>query len=185
MLNAFRNKLETLASDPADPFRAAIIARAGARDAVRYEKPLRDMILAMPRLLAQISLWSRDLGLPEPLRRAQIFALAYIYNPEDFLPEKDSGLFGFVDDAYLVTSVFHRTLEEVGPAGLRPLVDDNALAMRVPDWVRLTRQLLPDVTEKMDHLLEQQEGVKTRGGARRHRPAPAPARAPGKKASAP
>lgn len=181
MLSAFHEKLKKLADDPGDAFRAAVIARVGPRDAVRYEGPVRNMILAVPEMLTQISVWSRDLGLPEPLRRAQMFALAYLYNPDDFLPESTHGLFGYVDDAYIAAAVYNRTLQEVGPAGLRPLVDNTALSLRVPAWVELTRALLPDETDRIERLLD--EHRTPRENTRSHR-GPLPVAAPGDRTSA-
>jgi uncharacterized membrane protein YkvA (DUF1232 family) len=154
VLKAFKEKLARLADDPNDPFRSAVIARVGPREAAHLEGPLRKMILALPEMLAQIGLWSRELKVSPALKGIQTLSLAYLINPEDFLPEKAHGLFGYIDDAYLVAAVFNRTLEEVGPAGMRPLIDDVGLSLRVPEWVELTRRLLPDVTEKIDAMLD-------------------------------
>jgi uncharacterized membrane protein YkvA (DUF1232 family) len=154
VLNAFKEKLARLADDPNDPFRSAVIARVGPREAVRVEAPLRKMILALPDMLAQIGQWSRELPVPPALRRVHTLALAYLMNPVDFLPEKAHGLFGYLDDAFLVASVFNRTLEEVGPAGLRPLTDNVALASAVPGWVETTRAFHAEMSEKVEILLE-------------------------------
>ena len=67
MLNAFKEKLARLADDPNDPFRSAVIARVGPREAVRVEAPLRKMILALPDMLA---------ARPLPRTRAEAFEIA-------------------------------------------------------------------------------------------------------------
>lgn len=120
MLKAFQEKLARLANDPQDPFRRRVTERVGPLEAPRIEAPLRRMILAMPDMLGQIAAWSRELGVPQPLKRAQVFALAYIVNPEDLLPEGDAGLYGYLDDAYIVAATYYRTMQEVGPRACAP-----------------------------------------------------------------
>ncbi|HMX94146.1 MAG TPA: YkvA family protein [Elusimicrobiota bacterium] len=154
MLKAFQEKLTRLANDPQDPFRQRVTERVGPLEAPRTEAPLRRMILAMPDMLGQIASWSRELGMPQPLKRAQVFALAYIVNPEDFLPEGASGLYGYLDDAYIVAATYYRTMQEVGPAGLRPLTDNVSLALAVPEWVEAFRRYWPELAERIDDLLD-------------------------------
>ncbi|HMX43220.1 MAG TPA: YkvA family protein [Elusimicrobiota bacterium] len=154
MLKAFQEKLTRLANDPQDPFRQRVTERVGPLEAPRTEAPLRRMILAMPDMLGQIASWSRELGMPQPLKRAQVFALAYIVNPEDFLPEGASGLYGYLDDAYIVAATYYRTMQEVGPAGLRPLTDNVSLALAVPEWVEALRRYWPELAERIDDLLD-------------------------------
>lgn len=178
MLISFRKKLMVLADDPRDDFRKRMIQQVGPVEAVRFEAPLRKMILAMPDMLAQLSLWSRELGMPQPLRRAQMLALAYIYSPDDLLPDESNGLYGYLDDAYVVASTYSRTLQEVGPAGLRPMTDNVPLALLVPDWVRLTRECLPEMTERADALLDAHLGYPD---GRWKNAAPLPGRGPSPK----
>ena len=154
MLKAFQEKLTRLANDPQDPFRQRVTERVGPLEAPRTEAPLRRMILAMPDMLGQIASWSREPGMPQPLKRAQVFALAYIVNPEDFLPEGASGLYGYLDDAYIVAATYYRTMQEVGPAGLRPLTDNVSLALAVPEWVEALRRYWPELAERIDDLLD-------------------------------
>lgn len=154
MLNAFREKLTRLANDPQDPFRRRVMERVGPLEAPRLEAPLRGMILAMPDMLGQIAAWSKELGMPQPLKRAQVLALAYIVNPEDLLPEGDAGLYGYLDDAYIVAATYYRTMQEVGPAGLRPLTDNVSLALGVPEWVEIFRRHWPELAERIDGLLD-------------------------------
>ena len=154
MLGAF-NHLKLLARDPQDPFTDRIRKLVGAREAVFYEDPLRRMIMAMPDLITHIRAWTDVAGSPSPLRRLHEFALAYLYNPADFLPEKNHGLFGYVDDAYLVACVYDRTTHETEWAGIKPYTETPVLARDVPTWVETTRRLLPKITAKIDGMLDE------------------------------
>ena len=140
--------------DPKDPFTSDIRRRVGAREAAMYADPLRKMVLAMPEMLGHIRQWTEEPGEEGQLGRLHAFALAYMYNPTDFLPEKTHGLFGYVDDAYLVAGVYERTMHQVDWAGVKPYVDHPVLAQAVPGWLETTRRLLPEVTSRIDMILD-------------------------------
>jgi len=155
MLNALKNQLKLMASDPNDPFTATIRELAGAREAVRYERPLRHMILAMPSMIAQIRTWFSEPQSPSPRRRLHGFAMSYLYCPDDLLPLQRLGLFGYLDDAYVVANVYHRSMTEADSTGLRPFAEDERLSREVSQWLDLARRLLPEETATMDQMLDE------------------------------
>lgn len=155
MLNALKNQLKLLAADPKDPYTATIRKLAGAREAVRYEAPLRRMILAMPSMIAQIRAWFTESQLPSSSRRLHGFAMAYLYSPDDLLPLHRLGLFGYLDDAYLVAKVYHLSMSEADSTGLRPFPEDARLSREIPQWLDLARGLLPEETAALDRMLDE------------------------------
>lgn len=161
MLKALSRQLHLLAKDSQDSFSANIRKRVGARDAVQFTEPLRRMILAMPNMISQIHSWSLESGQPWKIRKLHSFALAYLYNPTDFLPEKSFGLFGYLDDAYLVASVFQRTMEEIPDAGLRPLAENGLLWKNIPEWLEATRRLIPDEAAQIEGMLDRAVGLES------------------------
>lgn len=169
MLKAFNHQLLAMSKDPQDSFTTTIRKRVGAREALRYEGPLRKMILAMPAMIAQICAWSDEAGQPYEIKKLQSFALAYLYNPTDFLPEKTNGLFGYLDDAYLVASVFQKTMEEIPEAGLQTLEEDALLKRRVPEWLDITRNLIPEESSKIDQMLDRISGTQSGWSPKRNR----------------
>lgn len=157
MIKAFQKQLETLSKDTQDPFTRYIRLQAGAREAVRFEEPLRHMILHMPAMVSQIREWTEDTHHPQRIRRVHNFVLAYLYNPEDFLSEKNEGLFGYLDDAYLVARAYELTLEELR-YGNNPFEDIPVHADELQQWISLTRELLPHVVEQIDLVLKKLDG---------------------------
>lgn len=167
MLKAFNLQLQTMAKDPQDPFTSVIRKKVGAREALRYEGPLRKMILAMPDMIAQIRDWSDESGQPPEIKKLQSFSLAYLFNPTDFLPEKTNGLFGYLDDSYMVACVFQKTIEEIPQAGLEPLEEKVSLKENVVEWLQLSRELIPDECLQIDQMLDRVSGQRpTRSSAR-------------------
>ena len=166
MLQALKNQLKTLAEDPRDPFAANIRKRVGTVEAVHYTKPLRSLILVMPELIAQIRAWMEQPALPPRLKRLHGFLLSYLYHPTDFLPEDSVGLFGYLDDAYLVGSVYTRTMQQLDHRTRRTLPNLADLSGQMATWLDLARRFLPTETQQIDHLLD--EIVAGRSEAFRH-----------------
>lgn len=162
MIKAFQKQLQAMAADPKDPFTRYIRFQAGAREAVRFEAPLRSMILHMPKMILHIRQWAEDSAQPWKIRRAHNFVLAYLYNPEDFLPEKHEGLYGYLDDAYLVARVYEETLDEFQHAE-GPFSEATVPAEDAQQWIRLTRELLPDVAARIDQVLAKLDSPRQKG----------------------
>ena len=165
MLQALKSQLKTLAADPHDEFSTQIRRLVGAYEAVHYTKPLRSLILVMPELIAQIRTWMEAPGIPAQLKRVHGFLLSYLYHPTDFLPESD-GLFGYLDDAYLVGRVYARTMQQLDHRTRRTLPNLADLSGQMATWLDLARRLLPTETQQIDHLLD--EIVAGRSEAFRH-----------------
>lgn len=154
MLKALKDQLKQMAMDPKDPFTAEVRRRAGALEAVHLENPLRQMILHLPDMIAQVRRWTSADHVSPETRRLHEFILAYLYNPSDFLPEKVLGLFGYLDDAYVVASAYQRTAQSDDWAELRPLVDNVGLSIRIPDWMRMAQELLPNETARIEQMID-------------------------------
>ena len=155
MLQALKSQLKTLAADPHDPFAEKIRKRVGTVEAVHYTKPLRSLILVMPELIAQIRAWMEQPALPPRLKRLHGFLLNYLYHPADFLPEDSAGLFGYLDDAYLVGRVYARTMQHLDHRTRRTLPNLEDLSGQLAQWLELAQQLLPAETQRIEHLLDE------------------------------
>lgn len=154
MLRAFKNQLKLMAMDPADSFAELIRRRVGAQEATRYEQPLRNMILVMPDMLMQIRAWMAEPGMSDELRRLQGFVLTYLYHPKDFLPEDHNGLFGYLDDAFLASLTFQRTLTERRGLGYDSSLE-RGLAEQLPAWLKHVREVIPREAEQVERMLDE------------------------------
>ncbi|KAF0123991.1 MAG: hypothetical protein FD154_2538, partial [Elusimicrobia bacterium] len=154
MYQQLQDRLNALAGDPTDPFRGTIRALVGPRDAVLYERPVRELILALPAMTRQIRAWGSDRFQPGVIR-LHGFTMAYLYSPEDLLPETSLGLFGYLDDAYLAARVYHRTLLEADCCAAGALPADAPKPVDIDNWIRLAKQLLPRETAALDKMLDE------------------------------
>lgn len=153
MLHAFKTQLRQLSQDPRDPFMSILRKMVGPREAVRYADPLRKMIMALPEMIEGIARSAERHSLDPSVHRLQNFALTYLYSPTDYLPEKIFGLFGYLDDAYLVANVYERTLNEMSARGLKV---SSAYKIKLADarrWMDCARRLLPNEMISIDQSL--------------------------------
>ena len=155
MLNALQEQLKLLAADPGDPFSATVRKIAGPRQSADCERQLRELILAMPAMIGQIRRWLSESKLPSPVRRLHGFTMAYLYSPDDLLPESRMGFFGYIDDAYLAAQVYRRTMLEADCFVFKRFIADEALYGRVQNWIGTVKLLLPAETAAIDRMLEE------------------------------
>ena len=154
MLNALRQELTRLAKDPHDPFAVKIRQHIGGRRDDHLIESLRNLVLVMPTLIQQIRAWIEVPDMPSEIKQLHGFVLTYLYNPTDVLPDKEAGLFGYLDDAYVVATVYHRTLSEIDWRERHPLKSAEDLPKQIPEWLDFTRQVLPQETIKIDRMFD-------------------------------
>jgi len=154
VLKALKNQLILLAERERERFVAEVERRCHPPNAEDAAAALRELIVAMPDLIAQIRAWAADPRVPRHEKQMQGFLLTYLYHPTDFLPESNWGLFGYLDDAYLVGRIYLDTLRTMrdSPASL-PNVEE--LAAAVPPWLENARQVIPAEAAKIDLLLNE------------------------------
>lgn len=154
MLQAFKTQLLIMARDPHDPFLATVRKIVGPREAVHFAAPLRKMVLALPDMIEGIRSGIEHANLDPSVRRLQNFALTYLYSPTDYLPEKSFGLFGYLDDAYLIGNVYERTLNEIAARGIKLKSSGKVKIEEVRQWIEMARHLLPNEMISIDQLLQ-------------------------------
>lgn len=161
MLRAFKNQLKLMSTDPTDLFLNHLRRRVGASEAARHEQPLRNMILVMPEMLTQIRAWMEEPGMSDELLKLQGFVLTYLYHPRDILPEDHNGLFGYLDDAFLVSLAFNRTLAERRWLGYDSSME-REMADQLPGWLEHAREAIPREAAQVEQMLEELLSGKTR-----------------------
>jgi uncharacterized membrane protein YkvA (DUF1232 family) len=164
MLNTIQNQMKNTPGDWHQSYAMEIKRRTGANASETTVARLKAMVLAFPDMAAQIRSWVNEPGRPAALRRLHEFIAAYIYNPQDVVPDTAPGLFGYLDDAYLTARIYEATVLSpewdphlsVSPSGLY----EKELA----SWMEEARQVMPRETAKIDAMLSLvAEGVRRTG----------------------
>lgn len=154
MLIAFKQQLKELAKNDGELLEH-VRSRVGHEKAGHYVEPLKNLVLVMPEMIAQVQSWSNDNRIPSKEKKLHGFMLTYLYHPVDFLPESGKGLFGYLDDAYLVGSIFSRTMRMMDFETRRTLPNLAPIATSVEEWLKLAREVILPEAKKIDELLEE------------------------------
>ena len=154
MLTAFKEELKRLAVDPKDPFHLKIRQRVGKRATVILEKRLKQLILIMPGLVKRIHAhWEHSKSGSE-IKKLGSFIFTYLYQPNDFLPEGEHGLFGYLDDAYLVVIVYEKVLRVPGVAATSMNDDDAYYLKQIHSSKKYVKAVIPKEVVKIEAMVE-------------------------------
>lgn len=154
MLIAFKEQLKLLAKNQKE-FGENIESRVGHEKAERYVEPLKNLVVVMPEMIAQVQAWSNDVRIPSNEKKLHGFMLTYLYHPLDFLPESGKGLFGYLDDAYFVGSVYSRTMRMMDYDKRRTLPNLAPITKSIEEWLGLAREVISAEAKKIDDLLDE------------------------------
>jgi uncharacterized membrane protein YkvA (DUF1232 family) len=154
MLTAFKEELKRLAVDPNDPFHQKIRQRVGKRATLILEKRLKQLILMMPGLVKRIHAhWEQSTEGSE-IKRLGGFVFTYLYNPNDFLPEGVHGLFGYLDDAYLVVIIYEKVIRVPGAAGISVNEDDIYYLKQIQSSKKYVKAVIPKEVMKIEAMVD-------------------------------
>ena len=87
-------------------------------------------------MIAQLQSWGNDSRIPSNEKKLHGFMSTYLYHPVDFLPESGGGLFGYLDDAYLVGSIYYRTMSAMDYDKRRTLPNLGPLTASIDEWLQ-------------------------------------------------
>ncbi len=154
MLRAFKSELQRLRKEEYAMFHAQIRGRVGKRATQKLEEPLVQQILLIPDLMQRIHYYWKQPYVRGDVKGLSSYVFAYLYNTNDILPSDDHGLFGYLDDAYLVGLVYEHVLEEVSRQYLPIAPEDDDLREQVAQNQKSIVKVIPEEAKKMDELFE-------------------------------
>ncbi len=154
MLKALENQLKSLASQDEEIFLKALQDHLGHKPNEEQVKAVKEFIFLLPPTLKQLSRYLNEPSVPSEVKKISGNIITYIYDPEDYLPEGECGFLGYLDDAYLVVSAYLK-LQDVYLKDWRDRSpEDLELLKRVRDLYHIPKIVIPDITAKIDILLE-------------------------------
>ena len=150
MLVAFKEELKRLAADPKDDFFGKVKKRVGKKATQLLEKRLKQIILIMPSLVRRIRFHWEAQQSDAAIKKMGGFVFAYMYHPNDFLSKDEHGLFGYLDDAYLIASVYERVLK----GSVKPSKEDLKYLETISKSKKYVQAVIPDETLKIEEMVE-------------------------------
>jgi uncharacterized membrane protein YkvA (DUF1232 family) len=154
MLSALDHQLRTLAQDSYNQFREEVSERENGKPTEEQLSALKEFIFLLPATLKQLSLYWNRKDTPPDAKRVSGFIITYIYEPNDFLPQARHGLFGYLDDAYLVVQAYLKIQDQFLRDWHRKSQEELALIERARQLIVAPQLIIPDVTVKIDRLVD-------------------------------
>jgi uncharacterized membrane protein YkvA (DUF1232 family) len=149
MLKALKAQLQQLASESDKALERRFHKHVAYDKARVYQDDLKNFVLCLPELLQQTRIWLESDNAPSALKKVYGYLLTYVYHSLDFLPEQDYGFWGYLDDAYFAGIVYQETMV------LHPGTEHrfhNDFTQQISDWLKKTREVIPDHTKNIDAL---------------------------------
>ncbi len=154
MLKALANELRNLADTAGDQFEEAIRIRLDGKTTEEQVSKLKEFIFLLPPVLKQLSGYWNEKSTPTKAKEMSGLIITYILQPDDFLPEKNLGLFGYLDDAYVVVSAFMRIQDLYLRDWQDKTDEERELVRRARDLMVAPRIVIPDEVAKIDKMLD-------------------------------
>lgn len=153
MLREMKEQLKFLAQEEFQSFHDKLRKTIGKKAAAILEERLKKAVLLMPDLVVRIHDYWRMQPDATATQRLGSYMLTYIYLPKDFLPQDEAGLYGYLDDAYMVAKIYTTVIEDVGIDSDHVLSMDKELYQEAKGFKKNIRLVIPRICEKIDGMI--------------------------------
>ena len=153
MLKAMKEQLKSLAKDENKAFHVHLRQKVGKKATAILEERLKKIIVFMPDLVGRVYDHWRVQPYASPSKRLSAYVLTYLYLPKDFLPEDEWGLYGYLDDAYMVAKIYTKIIEDIEISGHKMTATDRQLYEEVKFLKKSIHIVIPNVCEKIDQMV--------------------------------
>ena len=162
MLKALQNHLRSLANGKDDILKKEIEARWGSEVTNDQVQAIKEFIFLMPAALKVLSTYWSEKKTPSDAKHLAGLIITHVYHPHDLISDEKHGLFGYIDDAYLVVSSFLR-IQDMYIHNWDEKSDlERDLAQRARDLINVPKILVPNETKAIDEAISSwQKGSET------------------------
>lgn len=154
MLKALQKELRELADVSIEKLRDEITKKFNSRATDEQVQAIKDFIFLMPPALKILSMYWSDKKTPAKTKKLAGLILTYVYHPNDYINDKEYGLFGYLDDAYLVVSSFLKIQDMY----IRNWDDKSELErdiiQRSKRLINAPQIVIPKISERIDSTID-------------------------------
>jgi len=115
---------------------------------------LKEFIFLLPPALKVLNSYWDDAKIPIEVKKLSSLLIAYIIRRDDLLSDKHLGLFGYLDDSYIVVSAFLKIQEMFLRDWQDKSPEERDLAERARKLIVAPRIVIPEETIGIDEVLE-------------------------------
>jgi uncharacterized membrane protein YkvA (DUF1232 family) len=154
MLKALSSKLQELARNTGDEFKAIIKNRLDGKVTDEQIGSLKEFIFLLPPTLKALNSYWDDRKIPLEVKKLSGLLIAYIVRRDDLISDEKLGLFGYLDDSYIVVSAFLRIQDMYLRDWQDKSPEEIEIAGRARKLIIAPRIIIPEETIKIDEMIE-------------------------------
>ncbi len=154
MINRLANQLKNLAENNDAVFREAIKKRLNGITTDEQIGAVKEFIFLLPPTLKVLTGYWSDKATPHEIKNLSGLIIDYILQPNDFISEDGNGLFGYMDDAYLVVSAFIRIQDLYLRDWQNKSPEEIDLTQRARRLMATPKIIIPDESSRIDEIID-------------------------------
>lgn len=154
MIKALSSQLQELAKNDDEKFRAIIKERLDGKVTEEQIGALKEFIFLLPPTLKILNSYWDDPRTPLDVKKLSGLLIAYIIRRDDLLSEEHLGLFGYLDDSYLVVSAFLKIQEMYLRDWQDKSPEERELWDRARKLIVAPRIVIPEESTGIDEVME-------------------------------
>ncbi len=154
MLKALSDKLKELARNTDDDFRAAVKKQLDGKVTEEQIGTLKEFIFLLPPTLKILDSYWDDPKTPPDVKKLSGLLIAYIIRRDDIFSDEKLGLFGYLDDSYIVVTAFMKIQEMILRDWQDKSSEERELTERARKLIVAPRIVIPEETTGIDEVME-------------------------------
>lgn len=154
MIKALSDKLKELAGSTDNDFRAILKKRMDGKVTEEQIGALKEFIFLMPSTLKVLNSYWNDDKIPLEVKKLASLLTAYVIRRDDLISDEELGLFGYLDDSYIVVAAFLKIQEMFLRDWQEKSTAEIELARRARELIVAARIVAPEVTREIDEVIE-------------------------------
>jgi uncharacterized membrane protein YkvA (DUF1232 family) len=154
MIKALSNKLKELSKTRDADFQAAVRERLNGKVTDEQIGALKEFIFLLPPTLKVLNSYWDDGKIPAEVKRLGSLLTSYIIRRDDLISDEDLGLFGYLDDSYLVVSAFLKIQDLYLRDWQDKSPEEIELTHRARNLITAPRIVIPEEAGSIDEVIE-------------------------------
>lgn len=150
-----KEQLKYLAKDEDQKFHKKLRDTVGKRATEILESRLKQIIVLMPDLVDKVYRYWQSEKAPTQTKKLGSYLLTYMYLPNNYIPQKEWGLFGYLDDAYFVAKIFTTVIDDLQYQGVKIRSEEQSLYDEVKLLKQNIRIVIPGEALKIDEMIRE------------------------------
>lgn len=154
MIKALSEKLKELAKSTDNDFRTILKKRLDGKITEEQVGALKEFIFLLPPTLKVLTNYWNDDKIPMEVKKLGSLLTAYIIRIDDLISDEKLGLFGYLDDSYIVVSAFLKIQDMYLRDWQDKSLQERELTERARKLITAPRIVIPEETAGIDEVLE-------------------------------